>query len=88
MRKAKLVNFAKLNDKAFKVDVISMSKDELKKLDLKVTLLGKQRRADWKQLRKKKILDKLIANDRGQSLLVAEANQRLCHAELAKYRFS
>ena len=77
VRKAKLVNFAKLNDKAYKVDVIGTAKDELKKLDLKITLLRKQRRNDRKQQRKKKILDKLLANENGRSPLVAKAIQRL-----------
>ena len=56
-RRARLVQFAKLNLDAYKVDVITQAKDDLKKLDLKVMLLRKQHRADWKQLRKKKILD-------------------------------
>ena len=77
VRKAKLINFAKLNEKAYKVDVIATAKDDLKKLDLKVTLLRKQRRVDRKQLRKKKILDKLMANENGRSPLVAEAMERL-----------
>ena len=46
VRKAKLINFAKLNDKAYKVDVIATAKYELNKLDLKVTLLRKQQRQD------------------------------------------
>ena len=49
VQKAKLIRFSKLNNKAFKVDVIATAKDELKKLDLKVTLLRKQRRNDRKQ---------------------------------------
>ena len=77
VRKAKLINFAKLNDKAYKVDVIATAKYELNKLDLKVTLLRKQRRQDRKQQRKKKILDKLLENENGRSPLFAEAIQRL-----------
>ncbi len=77
VRKAKLIQFSKLNDRAFKVDVIATAKDELKKLDLKVTLLRKQRRNDRKQARKKKILDKLLANESGHSPLIAEAINRL-----------
>ena len=76
-RRAKLINFSKLNPDAYQVDVIGKARDDLKKLDLKVTLLRKQRRSDRKQLRKKKILDKLIANENGCTPLVAEALQQL-----------
>ena len=67
----------KLIPDAYKIDVIGKARDDLKKLDLKVTLLRKQRRQDQKQLRKKKILDKLLASKNGRSPLVAEAIQRL-----------
>ncbi len=76
-RRANLVNLAKLVPDAYKVNVVKTAKDDLRKLDLKVTLLRKQRRADRKQLRKKKILDKLLMNENGRSPLVAEAIQRL-----------
>ena len=40
-RRARL-QFAKLNPDAYKVDIITKAKDDLKKLDLKVSLLQKQ----------------------------------------------